>query len=104
MVFDVAGESGNVGLVILQCINMIGMCQWGIRQTAEVENQMTSVERIMEYVDLPAEPALKSDPTNTPPIDWPSKGEIAFNNLSFRYSNSSAFVLKDLNLKIRPKV
>lgn len=31
------------------------MMQWGIRQSAEVSNQLTAVERILEYTQLPAE-------------------------------------------------
>lgn len=32
-----------------------GMLQWGVRQSAEVESHMTSVERIVEYSNLPPE-------------------------------------------------
>ncbi|XP_073965397.1 LOW QUALITY PROTEIN: probable multidrug resistance-associated protein lethal(2)03659 [Choristoneura fumiferana] len=83
---------GNVGLAITQVIGLVGMCQYGMRQTAEVENQMTSVERMLEYTNLEPETPVdvneKALKTNHPNLDfehWPAKGEIAFEDVSLEY-------------------
>jgi hypothetical protein len=53
---------GDVGLAITQAVMLTGMLQWGIRQSAEMENHMTAVERVLEYTDLEKEPPLESQP------------------------------------------
>nr|CAD7413963.1 unnamed protein product [Timema poppensis] len=93
---------GDVGLAISQSIGLTGMFQWGMRQSAELENQMTSVERVREYSKLDSEPVLDSEPGNKPSKDWPTRGKIVFSNISLRYSKSDPPVLKNLNFTINP--
>lgn len=95
-------SGGNVGLAITQILSLISLSQWGVRQTAELENNMTSVERIMEYVNLDAEDENPIEKQNEVPKSWPTNGAIEFNNLSLRYSANSDYQLKSLNLKVAP--
>uniref|UniRef100_A0A2M4AD22 Putative abc transporter n=1 Tax=Anopheles triannulatus TaxID=58253 RepID=A0A2M4AD22_9DIPT len=92
---------GSVGLAITQCISLVGMCQWGMRQSAELENQMVSVERVREYTNLPSEPPLETAPKYRPQRNWPEHGTIRFSNVDLRYSDDGERVLKDLNFSIR---
>lgn len=95
-------QSGDVGLAILHCLTMMGMCQWGIRETASLENQMTSVERIREYCDVPSEPELEtSNSANKPPVEWPNSGKLVLNDLKMKYSESGEYILKGLNFEIK---
>lgn len=55
-----AMSGSEAGLAISSAMALTGMFQWGVRQSAEVENQMTSVERVIEYSKLPSEASLDS--------------------------------------------
>lgn len=92
---------GNVGLAITQVISMVGLTQWGIRQTSELENQMVSVERVLEYAELPSEEQSGNVLKSKAPKDWPSRGEIGFKNLSLFYNDSTKPSIKNLNFSIK---
>lgn len=95
-------QSGEkVGLAITQAMTLVGMLPWGIRQSAEVSNQMMSVERILEYRDLEAE---KQPPKPcTVPSDWPSRGCIEFRNVIYKYFEEAEPVLRGLSFLVQPK-
>lgn len=91
---------GNVGLALTQSIGLMGMFQWGMRQWSELENQMTSVERIQEYTNIEQE---TDERAKDPPKFWPEKGEIKFVKLCLKYSSYDPYVLNNLSFKIKPK-
>ncbi|XP_023166760.2 probable multidrug resistance-associated protein lethal(2)03659 [Drosophila hydei] len=95
-------NGGEVGLAITQAMGMTGMVQWGMRQSAELENNMTSVERVVEYEDLEPEGDFESKPNKKPPKDWPDEGKIKFDDLSLRYfpDKDADYVLRSLNIDI----
>uniref|UniRef100_A0A8D2LQ35 Cystic fibrosis transmembrane conductance regulator n=1 Tax=Varanus komodoensis TaxID=61221 RepID=A0A8D2LQ35_VARKO len=93
--------SGQVGLALSYAINIMGMFQWGVRQSAEVENLMISVERVLEYTNLEKEAPWESN--KRPPLDWPSEGVIGFENVNFAYSKDGPLVLRHLTALIKSK-
>lgn len=74
------------------------MFQGAVRQTAEFENQMVSVERVIEYGKLEHESALTSDGHD--PDKWPSGGELEYNHVSLLYPKTQSTVLSEINFKI----
>lgn len=93
---------GDIGLVITQYFGLIGSLQWGVRQWSELENQMTSVERLLEYTKVESEPIRKTLAKGVPK-DWPEHGKIEFCQVSMRYNINEPYVLKNLTFTIYPK-
>jgi ATP-binding cassette subfamily C (CFTR/MRP) protein 1 len=85
----------SYALQITQSLN------WIVRQTVEVETNIVSVERVLEYARLPSE-APEVIHRNRPPISWPASGAVSFNNYSTRYREGLDLVLKNINLDIKP--
>uniref|UniRef100_A0A8C3VTT8 Multidrug resistance-associated protein 4 n=1 Tax=Catagonus wagneri TaxID=51154 RepID=A0A8C3VTT8_9CETA len=85
---------GQVGLVLSLALTFMVLVPWCIRQSAETENMMSSVERVIEYTHLEKEAPWEYK--NLPPPSWPVGGDIDFYRVSFRYSSDGPLVLKDL--------
>ncbi|KAK5646882.1 hypothetical protein RI129_005346 [Pyrocoelia pectoralis] len=96
-------SDAKIGLVVTQALALIGLFQWATRQCVEMENQMTSVERVLEYNNIEHEKSPKSDENKKPPASWPQSGEIKFVNVDLRYSSTDFPVLKNLSFTIKPQ-
>uniref|UniRef100_A0A4W4ELG6 Multidrug resistance-associated protein 4 n=1 Tax=Electrophorus electricus TaxID=8005 RepID=A0A4W4ELG6_ELEEL len=94
-------EAGAVGLALSYAIALMGTFQWGVRQSAEVENLMTSVERVVEYTELENEAPWETQ--EHPPPDWPLQGLITFDQVNFSYSPDGPVVLKNMTAMFRPR-
>lgn len=101
--FDSLAVVGNIGLILTQVMSLTMMLQWGIRQTAELESQLTSVERILEYSRLEEEPMIDNCPETKPPDDWPSKGLVEFVNVNLKYNPLGAPVLRNISFIVAPE-
>eukprot|EP00475_Leptophrys_vorax_P018991 TRINITY_DN25961_c0_g2_i3.p1 TRINITY_DN25961_c0_g2~~TRINITY_DN25961_c0_g2_i3.p1 ORF type:complete len:1046 (+),score=330.85 TRINITY_DN25961_c0_g2_i3:240-3140(+) len=85
---------------LLYVLRLTSMFQWVVRQSAEAENYMTSLERIHTYSELPSEGALVVE-SNRPAAEWPEAGEIEVLNFKMRYRPELDLVLKGLEFKIK---
>ncbi|KAK9870720.1 hypothetical protein WA026_008289 [Henosepilachna vigintioctopunctata] len=94
--------SGDVGLVLSQCLIVVVMIQLATRNLAEVANNMTSVERLLQYTKLDNEGPFESLPVNKPSLTWPEAGRISFKNVYVQYVIDEEPVLKNLNFEIKP--
>lgn len=92
-------SGGNVGLAITQILRLISLSQSGVRQTAELENNMTSVERILEYINLKPEEENRCKP-NESLEKWPTNGSIEFIDVRLKYAEKGDTILKSLNFRI----
>nr|ADH16740.1 ABC transporter family C protein ABCC2 [Heliothis virescens] len=91
---------GSVGLAVSQSMVLTMMLQMTARFTADFLGQMTAVERVLEYTQLPMETNMEQGPTN-PPKEWPNAGRVTFSNVYLNYSVEDPPVLKDLNFEIQ---
>ncbi|CAG9768636.1 unnamed protein product [Ceutorhynchus assimilis] len=93
--------SGDVGLVIAQSLILTGMLQYGVRQSAEVSSNMTSVERVLQYTKLEEEGPWEPLPADKPPLDWPKQGQVNFKHAYLRYSPDAPPSIKNLTVEIK---
>uniref|UniRef100_A0A8C3AJU5 Multidrug resistance-associated protein 4 n=1 Tax=Cyclopterus lumpus TaxID=8103 RepID=A0A8C3AJU5_CYCLU len=93
-------KAGEVGLVLTYVVTLVGNFQWTVRQSAEVENMMTSVERVVEYTELESEAPWETQ--KQPPPNWPNKGLVTFDQVSFSYSSDGPLVLKGISATFQP--
>lgn len=93
-------QSGIVGLAMSYALQITTSLNWIVRQTVEVETNIVSVERVLEYAALPSE-APEIIAKNRPPVSWPARGEVDFVNYSTRYREGLDLVLKNISLDIK---
>ena len=94
-------DSGMAGLSLSYALTFNEVVLWVVRLYAQLEMNLNSVERVQEYMKLESEAELII-PDSRPPPNWPSKGEIEFDNLCLRYAPDLPLVIKNVTFRVKP--
>lgn len=89
-------DLGSVGLAITQSLLLLGPVQFLMKQWGELDAQMTSVQRVVEFEKMPIEESVEVTPFKT----WPDEGRISFQSVSMQYAPNSSFALNDVSFDI----
>lgn len=90
-----------LGLALTYSLSLTGSFQWMVRQIAEVENAMTSVERALDYCHLEREEDMGRGTSQLPPpVSWPNSGALAFESVSCVYRPGLPPVLDGLSFSL----
>ncbi|KAK3685122.1 hypothetical protein B0T22DRAFT_428585 [Podospora appendiculata] len=92
-------DAGSAGISLSYAIGFADNILWLVRLYAMNEQNMNSVERIKEYLDIEQE-AKAIVEKNRPPSNWPARGSVEFINYTTRYRAELDPVLKNLTFKI----
>ncbi|ROW08944.1 hypothetical protein VMCG_02716 [Cytospora schulzeri] len=95
-------DPGSAGISLSYAIGFADNMLWLVRLYAMNEQNMNSVERVKEYLEVEQEaPAIIEK--NRPPQNWPSLGSVEFINYTTRYRADLDPVLRNLTFRIGAK-
>ncbi|KAI9179303.1 hypothetical protein H9P43_005966 [Blastocladiella emersonii ATCC 22665] len=90
----------TLSLSLSYSLSVTGVLNLMVRQVAQTEVELNSVERVSEIAyRIPQEPPLVTD-VRPPSASWPEHGEIEFKNVTMAYREGLDPVLKDVSFTI----
>ncbi|EFN56982.1 hypothetical protein CHLNCDRAFT_143584 [Chlorella variabilis] len=93
-------NAGLAGLALTSALNLTGLMNWMVRQTTELEVNMNSVERMIEYTAVEPEAAAIVE-ARRPLPGWPHQGAIEVEQLVVRYRPELDPVLRGVTFSVR---
>jgi len=73
---------------------------WMVRQLAEVENNMNSVERLLYYSDQVEQEAPYEIESQKPALSWPADGKLELKDVVLSYRPGLPAVLKGISMNV----
>jgi ABC-type multidrug transport system fused ATPase/permease subunit len=90
----------TAGLLLSYVLGFTTWLAWFVRVTADVEQQMNSIERVVHYTRLEQEAPF--DIRRQSSLPWPSRGEIIFDQVTLKYrAGLDQNALSNVSFKIR---
>lgn len=90
---------GTAGLSVTYSLTITQVLSFLVRTYSDYENNVVSVERLLEYTRTPVEPEDDEVPADP---NWPSQGSVVFDDYSARYRPELDLVVKKFNLEVKP--
>ncbi|KAH8660277.1 P-loop containing nucleoside triphosphate hydrolase protein [Xylariales sp. PMI_506] len=88
------------GLVLSYLVSITQSLLLAVRQVADSQNNMNSVERMHYYATDLAEEAPEKTTALALPASWPQNGHIVFNDVQMRYRDGLPLVLHGLSFDV----
>ena len=85
-------------LTILYAVNITNLFDYAVRVLGQVNSQMTSAERVLEYTKIQPESGQNS--SRKPPQNWPNKGEIVAKDVSLWHYHGGPLALKNITFEV----
>ncbi|SJL01375.1 uncharacterized protein ARMOST_04696 [Armillaria ostoyae] len=91
----------KIGVVLIYTLNITQTFSTMVTQFAQNEQNMSAVERVLLYTQLPSE-GNSSAELDEPSDKWPEKGSISFEGVDLAYRDGLPLVLCGVSFKINP--
>ncbi|CAG8111193.1 unnamed protein product [Penicillium olsonii] len=93
-------DAGAAGLSLTYAVTFTENVLWLVRLYSEVQQNMNSVERVREYLEVDQEAASVIEESR-PPANWPSQGAVDFNAYTTRYRPDLDPVLREVSFSVK---
>ncbi|KAJ0057062.1 hypothetical protein NL108_000909, partial [Boleophthalmus pectinirostris] len=100
--YGLPSSGGLVGLGLTYALTVTNYLNWVVRNLADLEVQMSAVEKVNSFLGTESENYEGSIDTSQVPENWPQNGEIKIQDLCVRYDPMLKPVLKHVNAFIQP--
>jgi ATP-binding cassette subfamily C (CFTR/MRP) protein 1 len=97
-------NAGFISLGVIYVMQITNILQHNVRQSVDVENNMTAAERLMHFATIPSEREYRNEAVSKElTTSWPADGTITFKNVKLRYRHDLDFALKGVSFDILPR-